>query len=313
VKVWYLRCRFCRKEAFYRRSYEGAPLCKTCFLEDVEKRIRRTISRFDMLRFDDHIAVAVSGGKDSLTLLRVLRKIEKRFPKATLTAVTVDEGIRGYRAEAVKLARESCKELGVDHVVVSFRELFGKTLDQIVRSKKELSPCSYCGVLRRRAIHVAAKEAKANKIATAHNLDDEVQTILLNIFHGDAKRIARVEPVLVDPAGRFLQRVKPLCEIPEKEVALYAHLSGVRFQTCPCPYLGTALRNDIREMLNRVEERHPGTKFTIFRSIERLRDSLKASLAGAELRNCLRCGEPTTGSVCEVCKMLDKTIECPGT
>jgi len=156
---------------------------------------------------------------------------------------------------------------------------------------------------------MAAREAKANKIATAHNLDDEAQTILLNIFHGDAKRIARVEPVLVDPAGRFLQRVKPLCEIPEKEVALYAYLSGVRFQTCPCPYLATALRNDIREMLNRIEERHPGTKFTIFRSMERLRDSLKASMALTELRSCLRCGEPTTGAVCEVCKMLDKTVE----
>jgi uncharacterized protein (TIGR00269 family) len=258
-----------------------------------------------MLTFEDHIAVAVSGGKDSVTLLRVLRKIEKRFPKATLTAVTVDEGIKGYRAEAIELARESCNELEVNHLVVSFRRLFGKTLDQIVRSKRDLSPCSYCGVLRRRAIHVAAKEVKATKIATAHNLDDEVQTILLNIFHGDVNRIARVEPVLIDPSGRFLQRVKPLCEIPEKEVALYAHLAGIKFQTRPCPYLETALRNDIRDMLNRVEEHHPGTKFTIFRSVERLRNSLKASLTSAELRNCLRCGEPTTGTICEVCKMLD--------
>jgi len=306
-----LRCGFCRNEAIYRRSYEGVALCKTCFLEDIEEKIRRTISKFDMLRFDDHIAVAVSGGKDSLTLLRILRKVEKRFPRATLTAVTVDEGINGYRTEAVKLARESCRELGVNHLIVSFRELFGQTLDEIVSSKKELSPCSYCGVLRRRAIHIAAKEAKANKIATAHNLDDEVQTILLNIFHGDANRIARVEPVLVDPAGRFLQRIKPLCEIPEKEVALYAYLSRVKFQTCPCPYLGTALRNDIREMLNRIEERHPGTKFTIFRSVERLRDSLKASVAAVELRDCLRCGEPTTGTLCEVCKMLDRAVECP--
>jgi len=297
-----LRCRFCRNTAIYRRSYEGVPLCRTCFLEDIEEKIRGTISKYDMLNFDDHIAVAVSGGKDSLTLLRILRKIERRFPRAKLTAVTVDEGINQYRSEAVRLAQESCEELGVDHVVVSFRRLFGKTLDQIVRSKKKLSPCSYCGVLRRRAIHVAARQAGANKIATAHNLDDEVQTILLNIFHGDAKRIARVKPVLVDPAGRFLQRIKPMCEIPEKEVALYAYLSGIKFQMRRCPYLETALRNDVREMLNRIEEKHPGTKFTIFRSIERLRDSLKVSVA--DLRDCLQCGEPTTQDLCEVCKTL---------
>jgi uncharacterized protein (TIGR00269 family) len=303
-----LRCSFCRNVAVYKRPYEGAALCKRCFLEDIEEKIRRTVSRYGMLKFDDHVAVAVSGGKDSLTMLRILWKIERRFSNAKLTAVTVDEGIRGYRAEAVKLAKRYCRELEVDHVVVSFHELFGTSLDQIAKSKKERSPCSYCGVLRRRAIHSAAKKVKANKIATAHNLDDEVQTVLLNLFHGDAKRIARVEPVLTDPTGRFLERIKPLCEIPEKEVALYAHLTGVRFQTYPCPYLETALRNDVREMLNRIEERHPGTKFTILRSAERLRNYLKAGMPPIELKNCKRCGEPTTQDFCEVCKTLDGIV-----
>jgi len=262
-----------------------------------------------MLRFDDHLAVAVSGGKDSLSMLRIVRKIERKFPKARLTAVTVDEGIRGYRAEAVKLAKKYCDELGVEHVVVSFQKLFGITLDGLIRSKKELSPCSYCGVLRRRAIHVGAKRARANKIATAHNLDDEVQTVLLNIFHGDAKRIARVEPVLVDPANRFLERIKPMCEMPEKEIALYAYLTGIRFQSCPCPYLETALRNDIREMLNKIEQKHPGTKFTVFRSMERIRDYLKVSVPSIELKNCSKCGEPTTQDICEVCRTLDGVVK----
>lgn len=278
-------------------------------MKDVEERVRRTISKYDMLRFDDHLAVAVSGGKDSLTMLRILRKIERKFPKARLTAVTVDEGIRGYRAEAVKLAKKYCDELGVEHVVVSFQKLFGITLDELIRSKKELSPCSYCGVLRRRAIHVGAKKARANKIATAHNLDDEVQTVLLNIFHGDAKRIARVEPVLVDPANRFLERIKPMCEMPEKEIALYAYLTGIRFQSCPCPYLETALRNDIREMLNKIEQKHPGTKFTVFRSMERIRHYLKASVPSIELKSCSKCGEPTTQDICEVCRTLDAVVK----
>jgi len=304
-----LKCSFCGRAAITRRPYEGTALCKTCFLGDIEERVRRTISKYDMLRFDDHLAVAVSGGKDSLTMLRILRKIERKFPKAKLTAVTVDEGIRGYRAEAIRLAKKYCDELGVEHIVVSFQKLFGTTLDRLIRSKKELSPCSYCGVLRRRAIHVGARRARANKIATAHNLDDEVQTVLLNIFHGDAKRIARVEPVLVDPANRFLERIKPMCEIPEKEIALYAYLTGIKFQSCPCPYLETALRNDIREMLNRIEQKHPGTKFTAFRSMERIRDYLKASMPPIELKNCSKCGEPTTQDICEVCKTLDQAVK----
>ena len=303
-----MKCNFCAKEAIYKRASEGVALCKRCYLRDIEERIRRTILKYDMLKFNDHIAVAVSGGKDSLTLLSILRKMENRFPKARLTAVTVDEGIRGYRAEAIELARKYCKELEIEHVILSFRELFGQTLDQIVRSEYELSPCSYCGVLRRRAIHVAAREVKANKIATGHNLDDEVQTILLNIFHGDAKRIARVEPVLKDPSNRFPDRIKPMCETPERDIALYAHLTGIKLQTYPCPYLASALRNDVREMLNRIEAKHPGTKHTVFRSMEKLRNYLKISIPSTELKNCGRCGEPTTQDFCEVCKTLDHSL-----
>jgi glucosamine 6-phosphate synthetase-like amidotransferase/phosphosugar isomerase protein len=81
-------------------------------------------------------------------------------------------------------------------------------------------------VLRRRALNVAAREAGADKLATAHNLDDETQTILLNLLHGDALRIARVNPVLAMSHPKLVQRVKPLCEVPEKEIAFYAFKKG---------------------------------------------------------------------------------------
>ena len=144
-------------------------------------------------------------------------------------------------------------------------------------------------------------------VATAHNLDDEVQTFMLNLFHGDVKRIARVKPVLSDPAGRFLRRVKPLCEVVEKEVALFAYLTGIRFQSMPCPYMSTSLRNEMRSMLNRMEAKHSaGTKYTAYRSMEKLREMLEKSMVCAELSNCRFCGEPTVADVCEVCNLLGK-------
>jgi len=92
--------------------------------------------------------------------------------------------------------------------------------------------------------------------------------------------------------------------VPEREVALYAHLRGIEFQATPCPYAGTALRGDVRTMLNRLEERHPGTKFAVFRSAERIRPALEAAAREAEVRECSVCGEPTVGEVCRPCRML---------
>ena len=303
-------CTACkRREAFFFRPYSGEKLCKKCFSESVEAKVRATIAKYGMFKFDERIAVAVSGGKDSISLLQVLASMERLHPKASLVAVTVDEGIKGYRDEALEIASVNCKKLGVDHHVVSFKELFGLTIDEIVaRTRRkvdcELTPCAYCGVLRRRALNVAARAVGAGKIATAHTLDDEVQTILMNIFHGDVSRLAKEKPVTDDVHPRFVQKVKPFCEIPEKESALYAYVKKVKFQGTPCPYASEALRNDIRVMVNRMEEKHAGTKFTVFKSIERVRPALRMIAKKDDFEECVECGEPASGGLCKVCQML---------
>jgi len=293
------------------RRYSGEKLCGRCFCKSIENKVRGTISKYEMFEPKDKIMVAVSGGKDSVTLLQILTKIEKAFPDATLSAVTVDEGIKGYRDEALRVAMKNCQKLGVEHVVTSFKEMYGYTLDEIVimirnRKKKGLTPCSYCGVLRRRALNTAAREAGVNKLATAHSLDDETQTMLLNIIHGDALRIARAKPVLTVIHPKLVQRVKPVCEVPEKEIAFYAYLRRIEFQSIPCPYAQTALRNDVRTMLNRLEEKHAGTKFAVFRSMERIRPALEKMAEEAKLQNCRICGEPTVGELCKPCQMLQE-------
>jgi uncharacterized protein (TIGR00269 family) len=257
-----------------------------------------------MLEYNDHVAVAVSGGKDSLTLLNLLVKLEGRFPRSRMTAVCVDEGIEGYREEALEFARGTCEKLGVEQLVVSYRELFGTTTDEIAGLKLGQTPCSYCGVFRRKAINRAAAMIGATKIATGHNLDDEVQTILLNMLHGDPLRIVRSGPVLRDPRGKFVPRIKPLCNIPEKEIVLYAYLTGTEFQSVACPHGSEALRNDIRSFLNQMEQKHPGTKYTLLRSAEKLRKTPTIEFPLAELQECVKCGDPTPHELCEACLML---------
>jgi uncharacterized protein (TIGR00269 family) len=257
-----------------------------------------------MLSYNDHVALAVSGGKDSLTLLNILVKLERKFPQSKLTAVCVDEGIEGYREEALDLAAKECERLNVRRFVVSYRELFGTTTDEIVKRGLDKAPCSYCGVLRRKAINKAAALIGATKIATGHNLDDEVQTVLLNMLHGDPVRIVRSGPVLSDVRGKFLTRIKPLCDIPEREVVLYAYLNGLQFQTVACPHSNEALRNELRAFLNQMELRHPGTKFTLLRTSQKLRELVIKTPRPLELNACEKCGDPTPHQYCEACLML---------
>ncbi len=303
-------CTACRRgEAFFHRPYSGQRLCKKCFTESIEAKVRATIAKYNMLSFNDKIAVAVSGGKDSVSLLHILAKMERARPKASFTAVTVDEGIKGYRDEALEIASAECSKLGVDHHVVSFEKLFGYTLDDIVKRKRQsgdckLTACAYCGILRRRALNVAAREVGADKIATAHTLDDEAQTILMNIFRGDLGRLAKEKPVTDEVHPKLVRKIKPFCEIPEKESALYAYLKKVKFQASPCPYASEALRNDFRSMLNRMEEKHSGTMFTVFNSLERLRPALKEVGEKRHFEECVECGEPSSGGLCKVCELL---------
>ncbi len=263
-----------------------------------------------MFSYKDQIAVAVSGGKDSLTLLSIMKKLKVRFPLSKLIAITIDEGISGYREEAISLAKSLSESLGIEHRLFSFKELFKITLDDFLKKHDELAPCSYCGVLRRRALEIAGRSVGANKIVTAHNLDDEVQTMLLNILHGGVDRLMRSSPVLADPDGRFIQRVKPLCYLYEREIALYAYVTGIKFQHIPCPHRSRALRGELRDILNNLEDKHPSLKYTAFSSKMKL--SHMIANYGVKLNPCSSCGEWTSGDLCEVCRVLleNKEIRC---
>jgi uncharacterized protein (TIGR00269 family) len=303
-------CTVCKKrESFFYRKYSGQQLCKKCFSESIENKVRTTITKYHMLKFNDKLAVAVSGGKDSLSLLHILAKLQKYRPKTTLVAVTVDEGIKGYRDEALDIAVKSCEKLEVPLHVVSFKELFGLTLDELIvkvktNNQTELTSCAYCGVLRRRAMNVAAREVKATKIATGHTLDDEAQTVLMNILRGDITRLSKEKPSTNQVHPMLVRKIKPFCEIPENESALYAYVKKIPFQDTPCPYASEALRNDIRTMLNIIEEKHAGTKFAISRTIERLRPAIEQTTTKENFKTCKECSEPSTQDYCKPCEML---------
>lgn len=296
-------CDKCGREAITLIKYSGAHLCKDHFSEFVEKRVKYEIRRQIQLKGKDRIAVAVSGGKDSTVALHLVRDILGRRRSADLCAITVDEGIRGYRESSIPIVAENCRSLDVEHIVVSFKGLFGITMDEIAGKARSLAACSYCGVLRRTAINRAARNWDADCVATGLNLDDTAQSILMNFSRGDVDRMARLGPHKHVQPG-LVPRIQPLRTIPENETTLYAIVNELRFHDLECPYAPEALRNDFRSVVAQLEDKYPGTRHSILRSYDLILPALQQTLASATLKTCA-CGEPTISGKCKACELVE--------
>ncbi|MBW6518922.1 MAG: TIGR00269 family protein [ANME-2 cluster archaeon] len=299
-----MKCRKCHKDAIHFQPYSGAHLCAHHLIEDVERKVKHTIRQHSMVGRNDTIAVALSGGKDSSVLLYLMHKLFHQRPDITILAISIDEGISGYRAGTLEHARELTQNLGVEHIIARFKDEYGSTLDEIVARGGEKGPCSYCGALRKHLLNKTARESGATRLAVGHNLDDEAQTIMMNLLRGDVERLVRMSPACVQPG--LILRSKPLRDIPEKEVALYALQKGLPVDFSECPYAYSAIRGEVRDMLNDFEVRHPGTKYSVLRSQDKLAEPLRHSFPQAALNPCSICGEPTAGDTCQSCKLLGR-------
>jgi len=283
--------------------YSGAHLCEGHFCEFVEKRVKAELRRQVELKGDERIAVAASGGKDSTVALHLICDILGASRRLDISAVTVDEGIAGYRGSSMPMVRRSCDHLGIEHIVVSFEHAFRTTMDEMASRNRDLAACSYCGVLRRAAMNRAARDWGATHLATGLNLDDSAQSILMNFARGDVQRLARLGPHRRVQTG-LVPRLQPLRTVPENETTLYAIIKGYEFHDLECPYAPEALRNDFRSALAQLEDRHPGTRHSILRSYDQLRPSLEKQFAPVALNRCA-CGEPAVSEKCKACELLE--------
>jgi uncharacterized protein (TIGR00269 family) len=314
-------CSKCKKNpSIYLRQYSGEFLCKKCFLRSIEYKAKRTISKYSMIRHGDTVAVAVSGGKDSLVLLNVLRNTLAN-QGSQLVAITVDEGIKGYRDESLNIVKNFCASIGVENRIMSFSELFGLSMDKAmeVRPSEKISSCSMCGTFRRRALDLLAESCGANVVATGHNLDDYIQTFLINLFAGDVERIGWTYPEPVEYGITDLRKIKPLMEIYEREIVLYAIHTNIPFQSEECPYKDESIRSAFRNHLNNLEKIHPGIKYNAYSSILKIAKKVKAagSLKDLDLnhgvqqehRRCIICKRDSSNAICSVCSTLDLLVK----
>ncbi len=310
-----LKCSKCGNPAVIYRKFEGKALCKHHFIRDVRFKVNRTIRKYGMIKRNDRVVVGISGGKDSALLLKLLRDKQKKQGHFELEALLIDEGIAGYRDKTKKYAKELCERLDVPYYEYSFKKSFGKTLDEMVKLEKEkygyeVHACTYCGTFRRYLLNKGARELRADKLAIAHNLDDEAQAILANYLRGDLLRAVRIGyvPYFVEDE-KFVVRIKPLRDIPEKETTLAAMLLELPFSLAECPYVTDAFRGDVRDIINMLEDKYPGIKYSIVRTFDRIQPALRSLVEMDRIRRCSRCGEPTSQRTCKACILLKRIGE----
>jgi len=298
------RCDRCREEAVIFIRYSGQHLCGDHFLSLLSRRVMKELRTQGFRSRTVRVGLAVSGGKDSVLLARMISDVTHDMRGVELVLLTVDEGIANYRPSSIAIARGLSREYGMDHDTLSFEEMAGSSLDGMVK-EWPTGPCSICGILRRRALNILGKRNACDNIMTGHNLDDMSQTIMMNVLSSDLDRFARLGPHRKRLEG-MVPRLFPLRTTPESETLLACYILGLPIHGQECPYAVSAKRGWIRDLVLRAESFQPGTRHSLLSFADKLRPLVSAEREDAAL--CPVCGEATFDmegdTTCRTCRII---------
>ncbi|NXH19280.1 CTU1 protein, partial [Bucco capensis] len=292
------RCRRCPLAASLLRPRTSEPLCRRCFLQAFEAEILLSLTGKPLLGVTSGaggpfptpgstIAVAASGGKDSTVLSKVLSLLDhRRHPEGYhLVLLAIDEGIQGYREEALGSLRRSRGDLPL--LILSHQELFGWSVDEVGKGLGKGSRCTFCGVFRRQALERGARLLGVDWIATGFQ---------------KLSQAAGRSPKQLSPPWAAVPRCKPLRHAYEKEIVLYAHFQGLPYFSTECLYAPHAYRGHARNLLKDLEATRTSTVAALGHSGRRL--EVATEVATKALGACERCGFASSQALCKACVLL---------
>ena len=270
--------------------------------EEIEKIVFKTIKDYNLIEKGDTVLVAVSGGKDSMSLLSILHK------KYNVDALFIDVGndVKGnnFGEKSKRLVEEYCENNNIKLRETSFKKELGFTMTEASKILKE-ETCRNCGILKRYIINKMSRGY--SKVATGHNLDDECQSILMNLFKANVRANLSLGPSTgILKNKKFVQRVKPFYFISEKDILRYAIKEEVPFVRGACPLRGeTPFRYFLKLKLNELEEekKFKKIKLNLINSfLTYLKTGEIIKNYSKEIHYCKYCGEPSSSDVCNACR-----------
>ncbi|KAF2321171.1 hypothetical protein GH714_034905 [Hevea brasiliensis] len=302
-------CSLCdQRRAALKRPKTLEQICRECFYKVFEEEIHQVIVENQLFKPGERVAIGASGGKDSTVLAYVLSELNRRHNYGLdLFLLSVDEGITGYRDDSLETVKRNEIQYGLPLKIVSYKDLYGWTMDEIVKMIGLKNNCTFCGVFRRQALDRGAALLKVDKVATGHNADDIAETVLLNILRGDIARLSRCTSITTGEDGP-IPRCKPFKYTYEKEINLnqictYAYFKRLDYFSTECIYSPNAYRGFARELIKDLERIRPRAILDIIKSGENFRISTNTKMP--EQRTCERCGYISSQKWCKACVLLE--------
>lgn len=302
-----MKCPSCEiRKPSIKRPKTGKPICKECFFEHFEDEIHFTITTNKLFKPKEKICIGASGGKDSTVLAYVLNLLNKKYNyDLDLFLLSIDEGITGYRDDSLETVKQNQIDYGLPLKILSYKDLYGWTMDDIVKVIGLNSNCTFCGVFRRQALYKGAEILKSDKVATGHNADDLAETVLMNLLRGDYHRLVKSVDIVTGAEGE-IQRVKPFKYAYEKEIVLYAYHRKLVYHSTECIYSPNAYRGHVRELIKELESSRPAAIIDIIHSAEKYTLDKSVKIKKQIKQNCVFCGFMTSNKICKACELLDK-------
>lgn len=298
-----IACVQCGERAILKRPKNRKELCKECFYTVFEYEIHETIVKNNLFTRGETIAIGASGGKDSTVLAHIMKTLNERYDYGlNLELLSIDEGITGYRDDSLETVKRNQMQYSLPLKILSYQELYGWTMDAIVKEIGMKNNCTFCGVFRRQALDRGAAMLKCDKIVTGHNADDIAETVIMNILRGDIARLGRCTAISTGSEG-MISRSKPFKFTYEKEIVMYAHFKKLDYFTTECIYSPNAYRGHARTFLKDLEKIRPRAILDIIKSGEDMvtKEEVKMPIQ----QNCERCGYISSAELCKACIMLD--------
>jgi len=285
-----MKCYKCNKKAVVlirRKKYA----CKEHFNQWVRGRVESVIRKF---KVKGKIAVAISGGKDSATCLKLL----STFKNLQIFPFHINLGIKSYSKSCLKAVRKVCSELKLEPHIIDLKKEYGITLDRIKGRK-----CSDCGTIKRYLSNKFAFENRLDWVATGHNLTDELVFILNNLLSGQVSQLLRIGPALPSmKEKKLVGRIKPLYFLMESETEKFAILNEIPFYRGKCPYSKEAPTTSLKKIVKVLEKDYPDKVRNLVNSFLRIKEKLPEERFKTKF--CKKCGYPSLGKICKFCRIV---------
>lgn len=313
-----MKCRKCQNKASVHMRQHKLALCKEHYLQWVPEQTERFIHKYQMFTREEKILVAVSGGKDSLSLWDILVRLGYQADGLylglgidTSTSLGAGSGI-DYSRESQRLSEKFANEHNLNLHVVDIEKEYGQSIPMLAESSHRGygKPCAVCGLAKRHEMNRIARDLGYDVLATGHNLDDEAAVLFGNTLSWASEYLLRQGPVLPEANG-LARKVKPLCRFYEREMTAYALLSGIEYIYEECPFAEGSQSIFYKETLNQLETTRPGVKLTFYLRFLEARKSgelfIEKNARQGVLHACPKCGQPTsTSDLCSFCRMIEK-------